>query len=72
MPANCRAAARLIFERYGKDVLGFMIARLHSVDDGREAFASFSEETWHGLRKRFERIKLQLRRFARQEGPIES
>jgi DNA-directed RNA polymerase specialized sigma24 family protein len=41
--------AQLIFDRYGHDVLGFMIARLHSVEDGREAFASFSEDLWRGL-----------------------
>jgi RNA polymerase sigma-70 factor, ECF subfamily len=42
-------AAHLIVTRYGQDVLGFMIARLRSTEEGREAFAVFSEDLWRGL-----------------------
>lgn len=46
---DLHAAARQILARYGSEVMGFLIARLHDGDDGREAFASFSEDLWRGL-----------------------
>ncbi|MDB4972426.1 MAG: DNA-directed polymerase sigma-70 factor [Myxococcaceae bacterium] len=42
-------AAHLIVARYGQDVLGFLIARLRSTEEGREVFAVFSEDLWRGL-----------------------
>lgn len=40
---------RLAFERYGDEVLAFLIARLGNVADGEEVFGSFAEKFWRGL-----------------------
>jgi RNA polymerase sigma-70 factor (ECF subfamily) len=46
---DMHAAARQILAHCGADVLGFLVARLHSPEEGREAFATFSEDLWRGL-----------------------
>jgi len=43
-------AANEILALYGRDVLGFLVARLRNRDDGQEAYAMFSEDLWRGLR----------------------
>jgi RNA polymerase sigma-70 factor, ECF subfamily len=43
------AAATLVLGLYGRDVLGFLIVRLHGLDRGEEAFAMFAEDLWRGL-----------------------
>jgi len=46
---DLQTAARLTFERYGREILSFVCARLRSDDHGQEAFAMFAEDLWSGL-----------------------
>ena len=46
---DLQAAARLTFERYGREVSSFLRARLRGEDHGQEAFAMFAEDLWSGI-----------------------
>lgn len=43
-------AARTAFERYGREVLSFIHARLRCEEAGQEVFAMFAEDLWQGIR----------------------
>jgi RNA polymerase sigma-70 factor (ECF subfamily) len=43
------AAASVVIEGYGDEILSFLIARLRSPSDGREVFSMFAEDLWRGL-----------------------
>ena len=43
------AAATLVIERYGGEILAFLRARLRSASDADEVFGSFAEKLWVGL-----------------------
>jgi RNA polymerase sigma-70 factor (ECF subfamily) len=45
------AAATVVLEGYGDEILSFLIARLRNPSDGQEAFAMFAEDLWTGLPK---------------------
>jgi RNA polymerase sigma-70 factor (ECF subfamily) len=52
--ARCEAgdwagAATLIFERYGRELLEYLVATARSETDGGEAFSRFTEEMWRSL-----------------------
>lgn len=52
--AHCDAgdkkrAATLLLEGYGREVLGFLIARLRDRDAASEVFSQFTEDLWKGL-----------------------
>lgn len=42
-------ATTLVIERYGPDVLGFLVARLASRTRAAEVFSTFCEDLWRGL-----------------------
>jgi RNA polymerase sigma-70 factor, ECF subfamily len=42
-------AATLTLDLYGRELLGFLIARLRDLDRGEEAFAMLAEDLWKGL-----------------------
>lgn len=43
------SAARLAFERYGREISSFLRARLRSDEHGQEVFAMFAEDLWTGF-----------------------
>ena len=52
--AHCEAgdqqrAATLLLEGYGRELLGFLIARLRDRDAAAEVFSAFTEDLWRGL-----------------------
>ena len=44
-----RRAATLLLEGYGRELLGFLIARLRDHDAAAEVFSAFTEDMWRGL-----------------------
>jgi RNA polymerase sigma-70 factor (ECF subfamily) len=42
-------AATASLERYGNEIFTFLVARLRSTSDAREAFSMFAEDMWIGL-----------------------
>lgn len=46
---NKKKAATLLLEGYGREILGFLIARLRDRDAASEAFSRFTEDLWRGL-----------------------
>ena len=44
-----RRAATTLLEAYGRELLGFLIARLRDRDAASEVFAQFTEDLWRGL-----------------------
>lgn len=44
-----RRAATLLLEGYGREVLGFLVARLRDRDAASEVFSQFAEDLWKGL-----------------------
>jgi RNA polymerase sigma-70 factor (ECF subfamily) len=52
--AHCEAgekkrAATALLEGYGREILGFLIARLRDRDAADDVFAQFAEDVWRGL-----------------------
>jgi RNA polymerase sigma-70 factor (ECF subfamily) len=52
--ARCQAgdkkqAATLLLETYGRELLGFLMARLRDRDAAAEVFSQFTEDLWRGL-----------------------
>jgi RNA polymerase sigma-70 factor (ECF subfamily) len=43
------AAATALLEAYGRELLGFLIARLRDSDMASEVFSQFTEDLWRGL-----------------------
>jgi RNA polymerase sigma-70 factor, ECF subfamily len=48
---DLQAAARLAFERYGREISSFLRARLRGEEHAQEAFAMFAEDLWSGVAK---------------------
>jgi RNA polymerase sigma-70 factor (ECF subfamily) len=46
---NLKLAATALLEGYGREVLGFLIARLRDRDAAAEVFSQFTEELWKSL-----------------------
>jgi RNA polymerase sigma-70 factor, ECF subfamily len=44
-----KRAATMLLEGYGREVLGFLIARLRDRDAASEVFSQFTEDLWKGL-----------------------
>jgi RNA polymerase sigma-70 factor, ECF subfamily len=44
-----KRAATLLLEAYGRELLGFLIARLRDHDAALEVFSQFTEDLWRGL-----------------------
>jgi RNA polymerase sigma-70 factor, ECF subfamily len=44
-----KAAASALLEAYGREVLGFLIARLRDRDAASDVFSMFTEDVWKGL-----------------------
>jgi RNA polymerase sigma-70 factor (ECF subfamily) len=44
-----KAAATALLEGYGREVLGFLIARLRDRDAAADVFSQFTEDLWKGL-----------------------
>lgn len=42
-------AATLVFERYGRELMTYLVAIARSETDGAEAFSQFTEDLWRGL-----------------------
>jgi RNA polymerase sigma-70 factor (ECF subfamily) len=42
-------AATLLLESYGREIFGFLLARLRERDAGTEVFSRFTEDLWRGL-----------------------
>ena len=43
------SAATLILASYGREILGFLLSRLHDRDAASETFSRFAEDMWRGL-----------------------
>lgn len=48
---DLQGAATLALERYGDEVLGFVLASVRSQSDAAEVFSDLSEDLWRGLPK---------------------
>lgn len=46
---DCPALERRIREAYGREILGFLIARLRDRDAASDVFSMFTENVWKGL-----------------------
>jgi RNA polymerase sigma-70 factor (ECF subfamily) len=46
---NWERATTLVLEHYGREILGFLIARLRDPDLAGEIFSQFTEDLWRGL-----------------------
>jgi len=44
-----RTTAEIAFQRYGQEILAFLVARLHDRTRGEDAFSMFAEDFWRGL-----------------------
>jgi RNA polymerase sigma-70 factor, ECF subfamily len=44
-----KAAATALLEAYGREVLGFLIARLRDRDAASDVFSMFTEDVWRGI-----------------------
>jgi RNA polymerase sigma-70 factor (ECF subfamily) len=42
-------AATLVFDRYGRELMTYLVAIARSETDGAEAFSQFTEDLWRGL-----------------------
>jgi RNA polymerase sigma-70 factor (ECF subfamily) len=46
---NKKAAATLFLEAYGREIFGFLVARLRDRDAASDVFSQFTEDLWKGL-----------------------